>query len=186
MWNFKYPKIVNWSGLLLFAGVGLILPAIGFVTSGVLLKKGKKVLGTTVSIILIPYIAVTCICGFFLGFGGVSRSVTNNLEDYKQYDKEVVKMMERYGDIFPEKDEAGMVIVEYNYEYIRTLNDNFSIYVKTQYNDVESMNIKIEELKEIFGISTLIENETEREYEYGDCSIKYNSKNREIVYSLEW
>lgn len=184
MWNFKYPKIVNWSGLLLFFGMGIILPIIGLVVSGMLLKKKKKIFGITVSIILLPYIVVTGICGFFLCFGGITRSVTDDLEDYKQYDKEVVKMLECYGDIFPEKDEPQIKIVEYNYEYIRTLNDEFYIHIKTQYQDTESADEKINQLKETYGISILSESETEREYEYGDCSIKYNSENREIVYRL--
>lgn len=186
MCNFRYVKVANLNGLLQYTGIGMVLPAVVFVAACILLKKGKKIIGRVMGILLVPYLIVTCLCGFMLALGGITHSETDNLEHYKQYDKEVVKMLERYLDILPEKEEQGMTITNYKYEYMRTLDDNFSIYVDTAYQKAEELERKTEQLKEEFGVTILQEDTAVKKYQYGEWLIECDMEQKKIVYTMEY
>lgn len=184
--NFKYVRIVNWRAFVQYVGIGILLPIVCFTAACIMLKKSRKTVGRIIGILLVPYLVVTCFCGFILMLGGITCSATKNLDHYKQYDKEVVKELERYMDILPEKDEEGIIFTDYNYKYMRTLSDNFTISVSTQYQEMEHMEIKMEQLNEEYGVTVLQEDEKESIYQYGKWLITCDKEQKQIVYSMEY
>lgn len=185
MCNFKYVKVANWKAAILYGGVGIVLPLVGFAVVCVLHKNNKRLAGRIIEILLVPYFLVVCYCGFILMLGGVTCSATKDLENYKQYDKEVVKQLERYADILPEKDQQGVSLTEYDYKYMRTLNDNFKISVTARYQEQSYVETEIEKLKDEYGATVVGEEEKEKSYQYGDWKITCNMEQNRITYKLE-
>lgn len=188
VWDYKYGKVGDWKGFLGCLVIGDIIPFLGIVAANVLLYKKKTkeiIMGRIIGIILIPYIIITIFCGIILAFGGVIWSETNKLENYKKYDIEVEEALKGYGDIFPEKDERGITLLEYHYKYIRTLDDNFEIKIVTQYQDEEIMRNKIEYLQKTYGIQ-LVEETKGQTYEYGKCLIECDEMEKEITYEVKY
>lgn len=185
MCNFKYVKVENWKAATLYGGVGIVLPLVGLVVVCVLHKNNKRLAGRIIEILLIPYFLFVCYCGFILMLGGVTCSATKDLKNYEQYDKEVVKELERYSDILPERDQEGVSLADYDYQYMRTLNDNFNIAVTAQYQEQSYLEAEIEKLKEEYGATVVKENEKENCYQYGDWKITCNMEQKQIVYKLE-
>lgn len=186
IWDYKYGKVCDWKGFLGCLIIGDIIPLLGIVVANILLyKKETKVIkiGRIIGIFLVPYIIVTLFCGLLLEFGGIICSETNKLENYKEFDVEVEEALKGYGDIFPEKDENGMISLIYNYKYIRTLDDNFEINIVTQYQDVEIIKNKIEYLQKTYGIHPVDKTEG-KTYEYGKCLIWCDETKKEITYEM--
>lgn len=184
--NFKYVKIANWQGLVQYVGIGILLPIVGFTAACILLKKSRRTAGRIIGILLVPYLVVTCFCGFILMLGGITCSATKDLDHYKQYDKEVVKQLERYMDILPKKDEEGMILTGYNYKYTRTLSDKFTISVSTQYQEMKYMERKIKQLNEEYGVTILQEAEKENIYQYGNWLVTCDMEQKQIIYRMEY
>lgn len=188
VWDYKYGKVGDWKGFLGCLVIGDIIPLLGIVVANILLYKKKTkviIMGRIIGIILIPYIIITIFCGILLAFGGVICSETNKLENYKKYDVEVEEALKGYGDIFPETDERGITLLEYNYKYIRTLDDNFEIKLVTQYQDEETMRNKIEYLQKTYGIQ-LVEETKGQTYEYGKYLIGCDEMKKEITYEVKY
>ena len=106
-----------------------------------------------------------------------------NLKRYMLWS--VYEALKGYGDIFPEKDERGINLLEYHYKYIRTLDDNFEIKIVTQYQDEEIMRNKIEYLQKTYGIQ-LVEETKGQTYEYGKCLIGCDEMEKEITYEVKF
>lgn len=186
MCDFEYIKIANWQVFILYMGLGILLPIIGFAAAWILLKKGKKTSGRIIGVLLVPYLVMTCYSGFILMLGGVTYSQTKDITHYKQYDQEVVKQLEGYIDILPETDEEGLTLTNYNYEYMRTFNDNFTISVSTQYQEMKYMEKKIEQLNNEYGAVILQETEKENIYQYGKWLITCDMDQRQITYEITY
>lgn len=188
IWDYKYAKVSDWKAFVGYLVIGSIIPLLGIAIANILLymKKPKVIkLGRIIGVILIPYITITIFCGILLAFGGIICSETNNIENYKKYDVEVEKAIKGYGDIFPETDERGITLLEYNYKYIRTLDDNFEIKIVTQYQDEEIMRNKIEDLQKAYGIQ-LVGESKDQTYEYGKCLIECDEMKKEITYEIKY
>lgn len=186
IWDYKYVKICNWKWTLGCIVFGSVIPVLGIAMANILLyKKEKKAIktGRIVGVLLLPYIIITLVCGFLLEFGGIICSYTDDLKNYKKYDVEVEEVLKGYRDIFPEIDEKGVTLLEYNYKYVRTLDDNFEIKVISQYENTEVMKNKIEQLQKEYGIN-LVEESGQKKYEYGNCLIWCDETKKEIVYEL--
>lgn len=181
----KYVSINSWTGLVFWGGVGILGPLLASIAANVFIRREKKLVGKIISYILIPYVGVSCISLFFFEFGGIICSSTDNISNFRKYDVEVEEMLKSYDNVLPLKEENGVCIEEYSYKYVPTFDNNCDIYIKTKYEDAQQLEEKLSIFEEKLAMN--VENVSDNcgTYKYGECTINYNTSEKQIEYELK-
>ena len=179
-----YVSINSWTGLMLWGGMGIMCPLLASIAANVFIRREKKLVGTIISCILIPYVGVSCFSLFLFAFGGVFCSSTDNISDFRKYDMEVDEMLKIYDNVLPLKEENGICIEEYSYKYVPTFDNDCYIYIKTKYEDVQQLEEKLNIFEEKLAMKAENVSDNCGIYKYGECTINYNTSENQIEYKL--
>lgn len=138
------------------------------------MKSKMKIANSIIIIICVNLIVLICNLFYFSIFclGGGVCSVTNKLENYLEFDKQVEIVVGDGEFPFPDEIPQNTRDVEYYYEYIKTLDDEINISLTFCYEDSESFKKEQARISEQFDIVSVKES---------DNTICYFIQNSDIV-----
>lgn len=109
-------------------------------------------------------------------FGELFYSNTSNVADYGAYDDKAASMLEAYANILPDASVAGVDIVDYDYSYRETLDDNCTLAMEVKYANEDLLNQQISLLSK--------EDKESGTIKMDEGSISYGKKEMKMKYDL--